>query len=255
VVNFADLLGFFFLMDSDMDPYGQAIARRGTAAALEWGARIIIFAVFMGLAVLNLAALSLLGPVDGPEKLLGLAARLATFMFLILVAATTLTRLAPVRKARGIEPRATALLGTFLAFSLAGLPKTDLSMPLSMTSTVLMITGAILSFTVLRWLGKSFSIYSEARQLVTTGPYRLVRHPLYLCEGIAILGVTLQVISPLALVIALVILLIQFRRMINEEAVLTSAFPEYSAYAARTPRLIPVNLRVLVVARRRLSLG
>jgi protein-S-isoprenylcysteine O-methyltransferase Ste14 len=228
-------------MDSDMDPDGQVIARRGTALALEWGARITIVTVFMGLAVLNLAGLYHFGPVDGPERLLALAARLANFMFLILVAATALTRLAPVRKAPGIEPRASALLGTFFCFNLAVLPKTDLSTALSITSTVLIIIGAISSFAVLRWLGKSFSIHAEARWLVTTGPYRLVRHPLYLCEGIATLGVMLQVISPLAVVIVLVFLLIQFRRMINEEAVLTSAFPEYSAYAARTPRLIPAN--------------
>jgi protein-S-isoprenylcysteine O-methyltransferase Ste14 len=228
-----------------MDPVGKVVARRGTAVALEWGGRIAIVAVFAGLAVLNLAALYHLGPVDGPEKLLGLAARLANLMFLILVAATALTRLAPVRKARGIEPRVSALLGTFLAFSLAVLPKTD-STALSITSTVLIIIGAISSFAVLRWLGKSFSIHAEARRLVTTGPYRLVRHPLYLCEGIATLGVTLQVISPPAVVFTLVFLLIQFRRMINEEAVLTSAFPEYTAYAARTPRLIPLNRRIFV---------
>jgi protein-S-isoprenylcysteine O-methyltransferase Ste14 len=214
------------------------------AAAIEWGARVAIVAVFTALAVLNLGGLYQLPPLDGPEKLLAVAARLANFLFLSLVAATALTRLTPVRKAPGIEPRLSALLGTFLCLSLAQLPKSELNPLLSITSTALIIIGAVSSFVVLRWLGKSFSILAEARRLVTTGPYRLVRHPLYLCEGIALLGVALQVVSPLAVVIALFILLIQFRRMINEEAVLTSAFPEYSAYAARTPRLIPVNLRV-----------
>jgi hypothetical protein len=69
------------------------------------------FAVFAGLAVLNFAALNHLSPLGGPERILALAARLANFMFLVLIAATALTRLAPVRKAAGIE--------TFLAFSLA----------------------------------------------------------------------------------------------------------------------------------------
>lgn len=101
------------------------------------------------------------------------------------------------------------------------------------------MTGAVSSFIVLRWLGKSFSILAEARQLVTGGPYKVVRHPLYLCDGIALIGVALQVISPLAVAIMLIIALIQFRRMINEEAVLSSAFPAYRAYAARTPRVAP----------------
>jgi protein-S-isoprenylcysteine O-methyltransferase Ste14 len=173
---------------------------------------------------------------------LGLAARFANFMFLVLVAATALTRLSPILKAKGIEPRVSALLGTFLSAGLAALPQTELGPVSSITSTLLIITGAVLSFVVLRWLGKSFSILAEARRLVTTGPYKVVRHPLYLCEGIALLGVTLQVISPLAVAITLIIALIQFRRMINEEAVLNSAFPEYGAYAARTPRLAPALL-------------
>jgi protein-S-isoprenylcysteine O-methyltransferase Ste14 len=95
---------------------------------------------------------------------------------------------------------------------------------------------------VLRWLGKSFSILAEARQLVTEGPYRIVRHPLYICEGIAVVGVMLQVISPWATLIAIVAAMLQYRRMINEEAILNSAFPEYRAYAARTPLVIPARL-------------
>jgi protein-S-isoprenylcysteine O-methyltransferase Ste14 len=193
--------------------------------------------------VLNIRGLYPLPPLDGPEKLLAVAARLANLLFLALVAATALTRLAPLRKAPGIEPRLSALLGTFLCLGLSQLPKVELNLLLSIASPALIILGAVSSFVVLRSLGTSFSIHAEARRLVTTGPYRLVRHPLYLCEGIALLGVTLQVISSLAVVITVVILLIQFRRMINEEAVLTSAFPDYSAYAARTPRVIPVNLR------------
>ncbi len=206
---------------------------------LEWAARITIVAVFTAMAVLNLAGIYQLVPIDGPEKLLEIAARLANCMFLVLIAATALTRLSPVLKAKGIEPRVSALLGTFLCTALALLPRAELSPALSITSTMLIMIGSVLSFVVLRWLGKSFSILAEARRLVTTGPYKVVRHPLYLCEGIALLGVLLQVISPLAVVTALVIALIQFRRMINEEAVLNSAFPGYLEYAERTPRVIP----------------
>ena len=84
--------------------------------------------------------------------------------------------------------------------------------------------GTSLSFVVLRWLGKSFSILAEARRLVTEGPYRIVRHPLYLCEGVALVGVTLQVLSPLAVLIAIAVVMVQCRRMINEEAILKAGF-------------------------------
>ena len=205
----------------------------------------MIVAVFTAMAVLSLASIYQLVPIDGPEKLLMVAARLANCMFLMLIAATALTRLSPVLKAKGIEPRISALLGTFLCMALVLLPKADLGPVLSIISTMLIVIGAVLSFIVLRWLGKSFSIHAEARRLVTTGPYGVVRHPLYLCEGAALLGAALQVISPFAIVIMITIALLQFRRMINEEAVLNAAFSDYGAYAARTPRVIPARLAAL----------
>jgi protein-S-isoprenylcysteine O-methyltransferase Ste14 len=51
----------------------------------------------------------------------------------------------------------------------------------------------------------------------------------------------IQVISPLAFVIAVVHAMIQFRRMLNEQKILKATFAEYESYAARTPRLIPLG--------------
>jgi protein-S-isoprenylcysteine O-methyltransferase Ste14 len=209
---------------------------------LDWAARATIVIVFAAFACVGLAGIPRLLPLDSLHKLLVAAASIANIMFLSLVASTTLTRLAPILKAKGIVPRISALLGTFLCMALAFLPKADLGPGLSAFSTALILIGTSLSFVVLRWLGKSFSILAEARQLVTEGPYRIVRHPLYICEGIAVVGVMLQVISPWAILIAIVVAMLQYRRMINEEAILNSAFPEYRAYAARTPLVIPARL-------------
>jgi protein-S-isoprenylcysteine O-methyltransferase Ste14 len=213
-----------------------------SARVTELAARVAMVAIFTMIAAFNLVGLSYIIPINSLHRLLEAAACLSNVLFLVLVAATALTRLSPVRKAAGVEPRVSALLGSFLSFTLALLPKAELGPFWSITSTLLITVGAISSFIVLRWLGKSFSILAEARRLVTSGPYRLVRHPLYVCEGIALLGVALQVISPLAVVIILLIMLLQFRRMMNEEVVLSSAFPEYRDYAERTPRVIPVKL-------------
>jgi len=88
-------------------------------------------------------------------------------------------------------------------------------------------------------LGRSFSIMAESRQLVTTGPYQFVRHPLYLTEEIALVGVFLQYASPWTVLLLLVQIAFQLRRMYNEELVLTAHFPEYAAYQRTTARLIP----------------
>ncbi|MEW6641871.1 MAG: isoprenylcysteine carboxylmethyltransferase family protein [Pseudomonadota bacterium] len=229
---------------------GDAIATRDAVAWGDLVARAVVMTTFIILAILSLAGLRQLLPLDSVHKLLMAAARIANVMFLSLVAATALTRLAPIRKSSGLEPRISALLGTFFAMSLSLLPEVDLGPILSVVSTMLIIVGAVLSFAVLRWLGKSFSIMAEARRLVTDGPYRLVRHPLYICEGIALVGRVLQVVSPLGVLIGIVVATIQYRRMINEEAVLSAAFPEYRAYAALTPRVVPARLGRLLQSRR-----
>jgi protein-S-isoprenylcysteine O-methyltransferase Ste14 len=235
----------------------EATGRRGEQSAeaavnpwLDWSARATILVVFSAFAFFGLAGIPRQLPLDSVHKVLTVAAIIANVMFLSLIASTALTRLAPIGKAKGIEPRISALLGTFLCTGLALLPKADLGPVVSAVSTILILIGSSLSFAVLRWLGRSFSIMAEARRLVTVGPYRIVRHPLYLCEGLAIIGVMLQVISPWAVLVAVVIAMIQYRRMINEEAILNSAFPDYRAYAARTPRVVPIQLARIYTGRR-----
>jgi protein-S-isoprenylcysteine O-methyltransferase Ste14 len=80
---------------------------------------------------------------------------------------------------------------------------------------------------------------AEARRLVTTGPYRFVRHPLYLFETVASLGILLQFLSVYAVLVFIGYMLIQLQRMKNEEAVLEKTFPEYKDYRAKTARVIP----------------
>jgi protein-S-isoprenylcysteine O-methyltransferase Ste14 len=209
---------------------------------LDWAARAAVCVVFGGFVFIGVAGIPRLLPLDSFHKVLMIAASIANILFLSLVAATTITRLVPTMKSKGIEARISALLGTFLITTLAFLPKAELGPVWSALSTTLILVGTSLSFVVLRWLGRSFSILAEARRLVTEGPYRIVRHPLYLCEGVALVGVALQVLSPLAVLIAIAAVMVQCRRMINEETILTLAFPQYRAYAANTPFLIPSKL-------------
>lgn len=88
-------------------------------------------------------------------------------------------------------------------------------------------------------LGRCFGVLPEARGLVTRGPYRLVRHPVYLGEIAALAGLTLAAPMLWNLTVFVVFVAAQLTRMRLEEAALTEAFPEYAAYAARTSRLLP----------------
>ncbi len=170
---------------------------------------------------------------------LNIAMRLSVIMYLVVIAATVVVRMRPAGKARGIEPRVSALIGTFLFTVVVLFPRRELSLTAAAVSTSLTLAGNALAIVVLTQLRGSFSIMAEARQLVTSGVYRFVRHPLYLAEEIALIGVVMQYLSLWTALLLAVQIAFQLRRMHNEEAVLGENFPEYAAYKANTARLIP----------------
>lgn len=222
------------------------------SSLFDWGTRLALVFVLSLLIFGNVSwiihAMTAAENHAPDHLLLNIAARGSSALFVALAAATTLTRLPPLRKAAGLEPRIAAVLGTFLLTALATLPRQDLPPTALAISSVLIISGMLTSFVVLRWLGRAFSIMAEARRLVTHGPYRYMRHPLYVCEELAVIGTFIQVISPVAVVIFIVHAVFQVRRMVNEESVLEATFPEYADYARQTPRLLPLGWRGRPVA-------
>ena len=170
---------------------------------------------------------------------IGMVMRLSTITFLLLLAAATILRARPRGKARGLEPRVSALIGAFLVYAIPLFPRRELSLTAEMVSTLLVLFGSAAAIYTLLRLGRSFSMMSEARRLVTSGPYRFVRHPLYVAEELAIIGISMQFFSLSTAFVLAVQIAFQLRRMHNEEAVLTESFPEYAAYRQRTARLLP----------------
>src|SRR5664280_1636700 len=90
-------------------------------------------------------------------------------------------------------------------------------------------------------LGANFSFGPQGRALVVRGPYRLVRHPIYLAELLMILGVT--VVDPRLVPVlgALCVVGLQLVRIRVEERLLRSTFPGFGRYTATTRyRLVPL---------------
>ncbi len=167
------------------------------------------------------------------------ASSAARIIFMSLIVVLFLIRKPPVSKAAGLQPRVSALTGTFLLMALVLLPPPEPTLSQSILGLTLVATGSAFCVIAISYLGRSFSIMAEARELVTHGPYAFVRHPLYLAEEIAVLGAIVIFFSLPAVLLLFVHVAIQLQRMRNEEAVLRQAFPEYAAYAARTSRVIP----------------
>jgi protein-S-isoprenylcysteine O-methyltransferase Ste14 len=168
---------------------------------------------------------------------LDVLASIASFGFLLLIVVTTVRRLPPRNSAEGIEPRVSALIGGFAMAALVVFPRVETTESLRAVANGVTLVGSALCAWCLWWLGRSFSIMAEARSLVTAGPYRLARHPLYACEVLIVLGIVLRNPSWPALVIAAIGVSFQYRRILNEERVLRATFPEYASYAERVPML------------------
>jgi protein-S-isoprenylcysteine O-methyltransferase Ste14 len=150
-------------------------------------------------------------------------------------------RLRPIRKASGVWPCAAAILGGFLTLGLLLLDqRTDLPLAAQGAASLLILVGNGAAVYVLTYLGRSFSILPESRRLVTSGPYKTVRHPLYLAEAVATLGVFVEFLSPLALLLLVAQFSMQIVRMHYEENVLRETFPEYNGYSRNSWRLVPM---------------
>jgi protein-S-isoprenylcysteine O-methyltransferase Ste14 len=75
--------------------------------------------------------------------------------------------------------------------------------------------------------------------LVTTGPYRFLRHPIYSAVLYFLWIGVLSHLSAESLMLALIATAAIGVRMLMEERLLVKRYPEYKAYAARTKRIIP----------------
>ena len=188
----------------------------------------------------------------GDARLVLLANVLLKLAFATLIVWLLMVRRVPQAKLPGLIPRFAAVAGTFSGIVLTVLPVAPLSLSAMLLTMIPITIGLAGSLFVLAWLGRQFSIMPEARKLVSSGPYALVRHPLYLFELIAFSGLMLQHVQPWAAILFSAVCTLQFVRMIYEERVLASAFPEYADYAARTPRIVPC-IRRRVAGRARQS--
>ncbi|XVH30575.1 methyltransferase family protein [Haloferacaceae archaeon DSL9] len=104
------------------------------------------------------------------------------------------------------------------------------------------------------WLYRSVAPGDRQRgDLVATGPYRWIRHPLYTCASLYWLGLALVSASGIALVSAVLLLISIFLRVPAEERALYAMLgAKYTQYSARTGRYLPRITRRRYRSRREL---
>jgi protein-S-isoprenylcysteine O-methyltransferase Ste14 len=180
----------------------------------------------------------------------GLQISLWTLESLLLLgyALVWLTRPAASSLAKGFKETVYPMLLVILPFALATRPYTysqwvpenaTLHLGGLYALNLLLILAGLLNIVALAWMRRSFAIMAEARVFVRNGPYRWVRHPMYLAHFLIFFCVLIQRFAPLTLALYVLFVAGQVVRARIEERKLAEAFPDYAEFRRTTGMFFP----------------
>lgn len=113
----------------------------------------------------------------------------------------------------------------------------------SLPLLVMEIAGIVLGIwavVVMRWRNLSvLPLVKRDAHLVTTGPYSVIRHPMYAAVLLTIWPLIIDRYSLFRLAVGLILSVDLLLKIRYEEGLLKRRFPEYAAYMKTTKRLIP----------------
>ena len=239
-----------------MPAYQGAVRRHaanaGLTARLE-EIRYLVFgravpAVLFGMlgwrVLLNLLSQvhALQSPVRVVDVLAGPVPIALYFLFCASPVAIYLGRPRPHARDGRLIARAAGLCGTTMLLIVGAFPNPILyHAPATIRSaaTPLTLIGFLIALSGLLYLRRSLSIIPEARRLVTNGPYRFIRHPLYAAEILVAAAILLSEPSLWTVLAFFPFVCVQLLRARFEERLLSNTFPAYAMYMHRTRRLIP----------------
>jgi protein-S-isoprenylcysteine O-methyltransferase Ste14 len=160
---------------------------------------------------------------------------LETLVYLLLALAY-ITRRPAAERARGAAETVLPLVGAVMPFAFL-LPPHDperarIAMPVLAVGDGLSVAGYVI-------LRRSFSILVEAREPVTAGPYRWIRHPVYTGQMIAMAGIVVFRFSWANAALWFLFVAVQVARANLEERKIARVFPAYAEYARKTWRFLP----------------
>jgi len=130
-----------------------------------------------------------------------------------------------------------AMMGGFIALFASG----NL-LSLNPNVIIVQIAALVLALWARRSLGlRSFHLTAEPTEgtLVTSGPYRVIRHPIYTAACLFVWPGALAHHSFPAFVLATLVTAGALIRIIYEERTLAERYPEYARYADTTNRMLP----------------
>jgi protein-S-isoprenylcysteine O-methyltransferase Ste14 len=115
----------------------------------------------------------------------------------------------------------------------------DWQIPFTVTGLFLGLCGPAMAIWSVLFLGRSFGIFVVVRKVVLDGPYRWVRHPMYLGYIFMLAGLVLINFSPAYLMLVPIHIFLLLYRAHLEEVRLSGHSAEYREYVKRTGFIFP----------------
>lgn len=192
-----------------------------------WQAAVYILAVFIPLATVSMALLA-----RNPAVI---ERRLTT-------AERSRTQQALIRTFRPLFLMIMFVPGLDHRFGISTAIAGPVSLPLSLVCDGLIVLALLFAGWVLHvneFAGRSIRV-EESQTVIASGPYQIVRHPLYSASMVLWLATPLALGSWIALPLFALLIPFYILRLMNEEMVLARELKGYTAYCKRTPfRLVP----------------
>ena len=165
-----------------------------------------------------------------------------TLLVLLLSEAFTLMLVLLARPAQHRDTSwAAVLLNLYAAYSYVLFdPRVTTPFIPEIAGAAIQICGTLWQFAAKVVIGRSFGVLPALRSVVVRGPYRVVRHPIYLGYLVAHIGFLLVNFSWRNLTVLCVQYVVQVLRLRREEAILSANSAGYRQYQQRVHwRLIP----------------
>jgi len=116
----------------------------------------------------------------------------------------------------------------------------------NLLSINLFLVIQVLAIAIMPWARRSFqpgqfNIHAEPKEgrIISSGPYRFIRHPMYASALVIIWSGVLGHFSYLNFVIGVIVAVVISIRIMIEEQYLCAHYPEYLDFARKTKMIIP----------------